>query len=419
LEAAAKNMIAGTIKGGTSPHEESAAIRRRRRVDAFHASHRRFVADLTRCSPALEDLCDSFPALLFALATGYATPAQRERTFELILAGASLREAADALGVAWWLRKLPPQAFVTPLPSLPTDPSFALRISGMIPAEPRLAATWLTRVAHAQEACGPSYALWVARQSDLVAPPEEFFLYLAAWAWFSEKQGHLGHRLLRKPWHAEISLRRAREELSVWRQRLRLLECLGLGIETPWLSDGAACGYNFVALRTVDDFVAESQALDNCLDQYADHMHAGVSAIFSVRKGAKSVACVEIGLHEAEMTMPTIVQLRAARNRRAPPEVWQATFAWLGSQRLEPLAPERHAPRPAKRAEARRQLWAQYLEFLVGTRHHEPFRRLVLDSAMPRSGPRRRPADLQLRLRTMAEGSAMLVAGAAVVDRRS
>ncbi len=412
-------MSAGTLKGGSAPHEEGAAFRRRRRVDAFNPAYRRFVADLTRCSPALEDLADSFPALLFALATGYATPARRERTFELILAGAPLREAADALGVAWWLRKLPPQAFVTPLPPLPPDPAFAFRIASMIPREQRLAATWLTRVAHAQEACGSNYALWLARQSDLVAPPEEFFVYLAAWAWFSEQEGHLGHRLLRKPWHADISLRRAREELSVWRQRLRLLECLGLGIETPWLTNGSACSYNFVALRTVDDFIAESQALDNCLDQYADHLHAGVSAIFAVRKGTRSVACVEIGLHEAEMTMPNVVQLRAARNRRAAPEVWQATYAWLGSQRLEPLAPERHVPRPSKRVEARRQLWAPYLEFLAGTRHHEPFRRLVLESPIPRGPLRRRPADLQLRLRTMREGPAALVAGAAVVDRRS
>ena len=63
--------------------------------------------------------------------------------------------------------------------------------------------------------------------------------------------------------------------------------------------------------------------------------------------------------------MPTIVQLRAPRNRRAPPEVWQAAFAWIGSQRLEPLSPQRHAPKAVKRSEARRQLWSPYLAFLA------------------------------------------------------
>ncbi len=185
-------MTVVTDKDACAPLQENDAARRRRRVDAFQPTCRRFVADLTRCSPALEDLCDSFPALLFALATGYATPARRERTFELILAGAPLREAADVLGVPWWLRKLPPQAFMAPLPRLPAEPEFTFRITGMIPREPRLTPTWLMRVTHAVEACGPDYALWLARQSELAAPPEEFFMYLAAWAWFGERAGPPG-----------------------------------------------------------------------------------------------------------------------------------------------------------------------------------------------------------------------------------
>ena len=403
-------MAAVTSECGLAPREEDFAVRRLRRVEAFDPAFRRFVADLTRCAPALEDLADTFPALLFALSTGYATPAQRERAFELVSAGAPLREAADALGVAWWLRKLPPQAFVTPLPALPTDPDFGFRIAGLIPRDHRFAPIWLARVAHGHEVCGSRYALWLARQDDLIASSEEFFMFMAAWAWFSEHEGHLGNRLLRKPWHAEMSFRRAREELSVWRQRLRLIECLGFGIETPWLSDGMAAGYTFVALRTVDDFVTESEALDNCLDQYADHLRTGATAVFSIRKNARSIACVEIGLHETEATMPTVVQLRAARNRRAPPDIWQATYAWIGSQPLEPLTPGRHTPKPSKRMEARRQLWGPYFAFLAGTPHEQPFRRVVMAPVVRRrmaSGehrvPRRRTAELQLRLRALGE----------------
>lgn len=417
--------VTGTFE--FAPREENVVSRRERRIEGFHPSCRRFIGDLTSCSPALEDLADSFPALLFALATGYATPAQRERAFELVSAGVPLREAADALGLAWWLRKLPPQAFIAPLPKLPTDPDFALRIASMIPREPRLTPAWLTRVSHAHEACGTPYALWLARQADLATPPEDLFAFMAAWAWFGEHSGHLGSRLLRRPWAGEMSFKRAREELAVWRQRLRLIECLGPGIETPWLADGTAAGFSFVALRTVDDFVAESEALDNCLDQYADQLHTGLTAVFSIRKGARSVACVEIGLHEAEVTMPTIVQLRAARNRRAPPEVWQATFAWLGGQRLAPLSPERHTPKPMKRVEARRQLWGPYLAFLAGTRHEEPFRRLVMERSNTRRqpggggerrrAPGRRAAELQLRLRALGERMGVPAPAAATLAR--
>jgi hypothetical protein len=361
-----------------SQRDESAASRRQRRIEAFHPFCRRLVGDVTEGSAALEDLAESFPALLFALATGHATAIQRKRSLELVVAGAPLRDAARALGVAWWLRKLPPQAFAAPLPSLPDDADFALHVGNAIPREPRLAPIWLARVGHACEACGPAYALWLARQPDLLSPPEDLFMFMAAWAWFGGRRGDLGSRLLRKPWHADMSFKRAREELTVWRQRSRLVECLGPGIETPWLADGTASGFTFVALRTVEDFICESTELENCLDQYADHLHTGLTALFSIRKGSRRVACVEIGLHEAEVTMPAIVQLRAARNRRAPPEVWQATFAWLGGQRLEPLPPRQHAPKRVKRLEARQGLWEPYLSFLAGTRHEEPFRRLAL-----------------------------------------
>src|SRR5262249_19481024 len=270
-----------------------------------------------------------------------------------------------------------------------SDPEFSLRILSLLPRDERLAAHWLSRVSQAFEAAGRDYALWIARQSDLENPTEEQFALLAAWAWFSGRPGRLRHRLPRKPWTAEMSFKRAREELAAWRQRLRLIECLGPGIETPWLADGTASGFSFVALRTVDDFIAESKALENCLDQYADQLHTGLTAVFSIRTGARHVACGEMGLHDEEGTMPTVVQLRAVRNRGAPPEVWQATFAWLGSQRLQALAPERHFPKPTQRLKAHRQLWMPYLQHLSG-KSQEPSLRQAIEQAMRLNRPARR-----------------------------
>jgi len=87
-----------------------------------------------------------------------------------------------------------------------------------------------------------------------------------------------------------MSFKRAREELAAWRQRLRLIECLGPGIESPWLCDSSASGFDFVALRTVEDFIAESEALENCLDQYADQLHTGLILVFCHPQGARRVA---------------------------------------------------------------------------------------------------------------------------------
>ena len=370
-------MTALDARQDLSQVQETAAARRQRRLEAFHPCCRRYVAELTCCSGELEDLADTFPGLLFALVSRYATAEKRERAYDLVCAGAPLREAADALGLAWWLRRLPAPAFMDPLPAFPLDRDFCLHISNLIPRDERLLPVWLARVSHAFEAGDLAYALWIARQHDLAAAPEDLFTFMAAWAWFSGRPGLLGHRLLRRPWTPEMSFKRAREELTAWRQRLRLIECLGPGIESPWLADGTASGFDFVALRTVEDFIAESEELENCLDQYADQLHSGLTAVFSIRKGARRVACVEIGLHDEEVSMPNIVQLRAARNRRAPPEIWQATYGWLGGQRLAPLSPLRHAPKPMQRIEARRQLWSPYLEVLEGTRHAGHFRRTV------------------------------------------
>ena len=399
-------MSAVKAKCGNTPDTEPAELRRELRLDDFHPDYRRFIRELTSSSAALEDLADSFPGLLFALASNYATADQRERAFEMIYDGVALREIANALGLPWWLRKLPPRAFAAPLPKFPLDREFTFRISNLIPRDEQLLPTWLTHVGHACEASGPSYALWIARQPDLTDPVGDMFRVMAAWAWFSQHENLPGHRLLRRPWSFEMSFRRACEELAAWRQRLRLVECLGPGIESPWLADGTALNCEFVALRTVDDFIAESEALDNCLDQYADHLHAGRSAVFSIRKGGRRVACVEIGLHDEEATMPNIVQLRAARNRRAPPEIWQATYAWLGGQALEPLSPERHVPKPIRRAEARRKMWGPYLAFLAGTPHEPPFRRLMLQQAGGRREVRRRPGATHRAIRAELAGPA-------------
>jgi len=382
-----------------SAGQASAEARRQRRIEAFHPSYRRFVKDLSNCSAEIEDLADTFPALLFALSTGYGCAAQRDHSFALISQGAGLRRAAAALGLPWWLRKLPAQAFTEPLPSFPAEADYGLRISSLIPSAPAATATWLKRVAHAQAGAGTDYALWMARQAERSSWPEAECDLMAAWAWYSQQPGLLGHRLLRRPWAAEISIKRAREEAAAWRQRLRLSEYLGTGIETPWLADGTVGGFRFVALRTVDDFINESVALDNCLDQYADHLEAGLSALYAIRKGERHVACVEIGLHGEEVSMPTIVQLRAARNRRAAPEVWQATFAWLGSQRLEPLSPERHAPKPLQRLAARRQLWEPYLAYLESKGRAQRFRRQVLEQLASRRLRRARRQTVRLARR--------------------
>ncbi len=341
--------------------------RRRRRMQAFNPSVRARVEDLTSAARALEDLADSFPALLFAIVTGYSTAVRRRQAVQLVIDGAPLRLAGEAIGLAWWTRRLPSQAFFEPLRSLPDDPAFSERIASFLPTAPDQARTWLWTVSHAAAGCHPNFALWAAswasrqrKTFDAVVGREQF-RYMTAWAWHADQSQKPAASLLRRPWTPQTGLRRALDELTNWRRRLRLAMCLDDASTSAWIDDGEALGYQFVALRTPVDFITESEAMDNCLDQFADRLEAGRSRVYSVRKEGRPVADLEIVADELEAGMPTVHQLRGPRNRRAAPEIWRATYAWLGASSLRPLgwSPATHTATVQRRLA--RNYWQPYL----------------------------------------------------------
>ncbi len=347
-------------------------------MQSFPALWQPHIAVVAAEGPALEDLAETFPALLFALASAYGTAEQRRHARQLLLAGAPLKAAADVLELPFWLRRLPPSAFEHALPPMPMDPEFGLRIGSFLPRQGTDARLWLKTFCCALRAAGPAYALWFAKWLKPAFMSEESLQMMAAWAWFSQHPGTEGHALLRKGWSPDMGARRALEEFNVWRRRLRLVDALGVGIAETWLHDGAVAGISFVQLRTVADFLIESERMENCLDQYADQLRTTGNLVFSVRRGERRIACAEIGVHNAECTMPAIVQLRGPRNRRASAEVWQATFAWLGAQKLTARKVRSPRMQSAQKTLARRQLWAPYLDHLEGSGLEEPLRRLLM-----------------------------------------
>lgn len=316
----------------------------------------------------LEELSESFPALLFALATNYGSRERRLACEQLILQGVALKTAAEAIGLPWWLRRLPPEYFTNTLPQLPDSPEFACRIGNSLAPAGIDGNSWLQRIAVGYAAAGEDYALWIARQRrlPLMSVDDNSELLLAAWAWHSARPDTPGYKLLRAPWSEAISLRRAVTEARVWLRRLDLAAVLGTGIEDPWLASGSANGYEFVPLLKLDDFMAEAQAMGNCLDQYANEMRFGLTRVFSIRRGGRPVADVELGMHKDDRTMPTVEQLRGPRNRRVGPEIWQAVFAWLATQDYRPLQ-RPDATDQARRRQLVRALWRPYQAAMQGT----------------------------------------------------
>lgn len=360
-------------KGCPRKAQDDDATQRKQRLKRFAPLFRDRVAALTCCAPEAEDLIDSFPGLLVALVSNVGTQRQRARAFETILNGGSLKQAADVLALPLWLRKMPPEAFREPIRQLPGEAQFTAKIINFIPQKAHSTGDWLEHVSFADEACSSGFALWVAKHCGSVAPSrrKSVFLFMASWAWHGSRPGTTGYDLIEKPWSAKMGLRRATEELMRWRRRVDLACLLGDGIESPWLEGGTYGGYDFVPLVTLEDYVAESRAMHNCLDQYADRLATGLIRIFSIRRDGERVADIEVGPTTAPATTPSIVQIKAANNRQAPLAVWQAAQRWLEDQSLETLPRRPGMVRATAVRSETDPFWDPYLEWLPAARRVE------------------------------------------------
>ena len=366
------NYAPTTVGSGSSSN--------RQWLHSFHSAYCEDIENFIAKVPAARDLLHAFPGLLFALSTGAGRPRQRNKAIRLLASGAPLKDIADAIDLPWWMRRLPADAFVEPIVTFPADPDFHRRIATLVPTDPNCSATWLRGVCIGLKACHPSFALWaagwLARQHRTVGLPEveEQFWLLAAWAWHADKPKSTGHRLLRRMWTPQISLRRAMDELASWRQRMTLATLLGAEAGDQWLNPGVALEYEFIPLISADDFVTESERMGNCLDQYADRFARNFSRIFAVRKNGRSVANVEIGLDDQDGRMPAILQLRGPRNRRTSAELWRAAYLWLGSQPLKPRTAISTRLDPEKLEIAAQNIWAPYIKDLEKSGCEDAFR---------------------------------------------
>lgn len=377
---------------GATRQQEDIAARRQRRIAEFQASVRPRIAHLTLDTPALEDLAESFPGLLFALSSNYNNTAMRELAIEMTLRGANLRHIADALELPMWLRRLPPAAFTEVLPRLPSDTEFALRLGSFIPNDRRRAAAWLTAVSDAYLTGGREFALWTARAwCTLVAaaPPNRAGL-VAAWHWFSLNPGSYGHSLLRSAFDPRMTASGAVEEFNVWMKRVALVEWLGAGGVEPWIPDARLGAYEFQMLRRAEDFIATAAELDNCLEQFATRLGNGMSSVAKIMRGERVVACIEIGLHDTDQSMPAIVQLRGHKNKKVPAEVWRKAYDWLSHAPIEPFQADRLTPTPASRMAARQDLWLPFIVALEG--HADPAGRVAAQRLRRTLLPRLRAA---------------------------
>lgn len=332
-------------------------------VSRFNLPERREVRRLVRSSNRLADLAKVFPGAIYAIASRRGPAASRLHALSLVEQGAPLKSVARALELPIWLKRLPPEAFSGRLGPLPVSETFTRRVVARIPHSARETAAWLETVGFATEACGEDFALWLGEQQLYaeLTEPERAFAVLAAYAWYSAAPATRAHQLIVVPWRPEIGFDTALCAAKSWLNRLRLVMQLDPGVITdPWLDGGKAMGLEFVPLTDQNEIIAESHAMQNCADQYADRLARDKCRLFSIRRAGQRIATLEIGPHPREAGVLAVTQLKARHNMPASLEIWQAAHAWLATQpRLKRLPPMLPPERPLK-AETWHDLMAPY-----------------------------------------------------------
>jgi hypothetical protein len=275
------------------------------------------------------DLALSFPTLLFALATprpGLDSACAIERAIE----GAPLAEVAAAADMPLWLRKLPPEALSRPIAKLPDGKSFRRQIANHLPSR-KVAAIWLQAVADTADLAHEAIAIWIAREiaREKRSAKLDRLRLVGLWAWFSGQPDTFGYRMIRKPWTSDMRIASALSAADDWRTNIRLHVELGRDpITELWLRPACVSGYDFLPLTSVSQIVEEASAMRNCLRGYGYHVAHNRSRLWSMRKDGQRVATLSVAIRYGD-PLPAVVQLKAAGNAEAPPEVWWAARQWL------------------------------------------------------------------------------------------
>ncbi len=331
-------------------------------IERFTYQSRRRIGELINENVYVADLMKSFPAIVYALGTCYGSERDRRETLRLINEGKSLRVIADAIGLPYWLRKAPPEAFQYRLQSFKGDEDFQRQLAGAFPTQINAMARWLFFVPQAVHYCDQDFALWLAWQNVFEKKSEisEYDLYrMALFAWYSKYPHFLAGSLIDRGWNPNIQFSGVRKLTRLWFRKM--LTELWLGpdeVRASWLKPGRVGSYSFEALTRGKDLRIEGRQMRNCVELYAQDIAGDRCRLFGIRKKGKHVGTLEIRCHGDHEGRPTIYQLLAPKNEEASEALWRATFKWLSTQMWYRIPSKRFKPKLSRKVWG--ELWYPY-----------------------------------------------------------
>lgn len=323
-------------------YEQAAAKRERvieKQIKRYAKGYQRRLRKLVKASSRLGDLLYSYPAVAFAVVSGYGDHNRRGDAVRLVKDGADLRTVGKALQLPTWTRRLPPEAFTEPLGHLPDSEVFNRKIVNFIPKEPTATAMWLCWLQAARAGCNEDFALWLAGQdiysSDLprsaVGHGSAPILPLATFAWFSGHKDEPARRLMERPWRRHMRIGTAVDYMVGWFDRV-LLDLTRAELRRGpgrYSKRKGSNRYNLVPLVTSRELIEEGEAMDHCVATYASAVAQGQCRIYSVRRGGRRIATLELRWLNQRRDQPEICQLLGPSNACVDRDVYLAVRDWL------------------------------------------------------------------------------------------
>lgn len=326
---------------------EQAVAKRERTVEKqikrYAKPYQRRLRKLVKSSSRLGDLLYSFPAAAFALVSGTGDHNQRGEAIRSVKDGRDLKMIARVLGLPLWSRKLPPEAFDEPLEGLPNEEGFNRKIANLIPEEPDETALWLRWLLAARAGCHDDFALWLAKQKvakhfraeDPGVLNQTPIMLLATFAWFSEHEDEPAYRLMEQPWHPRMQLASAVDYMADWFDRVLLDLTRADQRRGPgrYSKRKRSSGFNLVELTSARELVEEGDAMNHCVATYASDVAQGQCRIYSVRRGKRRIATLELQWPGNRRGRPYINQLLGHSNVAVDREVYEAVTDWLAQNK--------------------------------------------------------------------------------------
>ena len=343
----------------------------------YARNYRRRLRKMAKGSSRLADLLYTYPAAAFVVAGHSGNPLERAQAKKLVEDGAGLRKVGKCLGLPNWTRKLPPETFSDAFGRLPASERFNRQIANLIPPATDEVGSWFLWVVKANALCDEAFALWIARQpiwAGIYDQPD-VLVPLAAYVWFSQAEGAKARGLIEKPWGFNISLAKAVEAARSWIVRMLLEDCKGGRHDTGrWFVPQRASGFRIVPLRQPAELADEGRRMNNCVGDYASAVAAGECMIYSVRRGNRHVATLEVKPDNAMNGAPIVAQLLGPHNEEVDAAITRAVHSWMGRQGRYPRIIANNYALAGFDNTRWNELWAPYWEKLGNPTNVGPLR---------------------------------------------